>query len=576
MDNHSQGSYKSLCGSLSPVLLYSKPKAEQDLDPISPISPPFESASQAQLHGQARWLDGVDPDTGYSGIKHTVDAIAGLYRTRRHERCFTTGSQNTGKLTKLNLHRRNSDNCLFIHSWSYSSGDSMAPRRQRQKTGLLSPNQTLPRSDDGYLQPQQSASEPSLASGNSHKSNTKTQRSDITSSSKDNGVRDPRYRSCCLNENGVYIYGADEPLPARLEGELERIFRRRGSPELEDAKAAEICQQIELLEEKQEDILRHNFEVMGVVPRSPDGAKPSLERVWGSKLLSTSHILLPGLVVPEGVQTTVKSIVSPAPDMTYGYKLKGWKKNERLGQKSVMDGVKIESLSMPYTDLWWPFFVIEFTARATGGNMYNTTNRCAGGGSVCVKAAYTLCQLAERAAQRAAERSANGVGAKRVAAERISAIEKSMEPTLDCVDVMDVEIALSADMTSAPSHAEETHSKDTATKGAEVTANTQAWEPEAEHTFSKFSHSIAYSVAVENELVQLYIHWYDPEQENYILKKIKSYLISRPDELNAFRTHTKNIIDWGLDQRLATIKAQLELIYQSVNAEAKKRKLEDT
>ena len=52
------------------------------------------------------------------------------------------------------------------------------------------------------------------------------------------GTENIRYRVYSLNENGVFIQGAADPLPESLADEVERLFRRRTSPELELLKSA--------------------------------------------------------------------------------------------------------------------------------------------------------------------------------------------------------------------------------------------------------------------------------------------------------------------------------------------------
>ena len=272
-----------------------------------------------------------------------------------------------------------------------------------KQPGLLSPESSLaksttPCSDDGSLT-QQPASAPSLIS-----IHTKSQKSnDSGSTTSRMNPENTRYRSYCLNGNGVFVQGAADSLPVSLAEEVERIFRRRNSPELDDAKAADICHAIELLEEEAKEVLRGEYVTMGVVPSYSEMEKPpSLKRLLAMPFLPSSRILLPAVVIPPGVKSIMQPISNPKPDVTYGYTLAGWNSNQALAQKLMVDGFDMGALSMPFRELYWPFFVVEFKARATGGNLFVATNQCAGDGSACVKAAYTLYQLALQAAERAA------------------------------------------------------------------------------------------------------------------------------------------------------------------------------
>ena len=109
---------------------------------------------------------------------------------------------------------------------------------------------------------------------------------------------------------------------------------------------------------------------------------------------------------------------------------------------------------------------------------------------------------------------------------------------------------------------EEVASED-AVPDKEPATGDEADECEAEHDFSTAPHSIAYSVAIENEIAQLFIHWYDPDQERYFLKRIQHYFLIRQQDMKAFQAHTRNIVDWGLGQRNATIRKALEVVFRN-------------
>ncbi|KAM0562322.1 hypothetical protein ACHAPJ_002009 [Fusarium lateritium] len=59
---------------------------------------------------------------------------------------------------------------------------------------------------------------------------------------------------------------------------------------------------------------------------------------------------------------------------------------------------------------------------------------------------------------------------------------------------------------------------------------------------------------------RMYISW---KQENlFNIQKVRSFALQEPDHFLEFRKYVRNIIDWGRDERLRTIKAALDILVE--------------
>lgn len=68
---------------------------------------------------------------------------------------------------------------------------------------------------------------------------------------------------------------------------------------------------------------------------------------------------------------------------------------------------------------------------------------------------------------------------------------------------------------------------------------------------------IAFSLAVEPELVNLHVHWAERTLTNktiYHMNDVREYVLKRDDELKYLRHDLNNILDWGLFDRKSAIK----------------------
>ncbi|MCJ1244054.1 hypothetical protein MMC30_001251 [Trapelia coarctata] len=73
---------------------------------------------------------------------------------------------------------------------------------------------------------------------------------------------------------------------------------------------------------------------------------------------------------------------------------------------------------------------------------------------------------------------------------------------------------------------------------------------------------IAYSAAIDGKVAELFIHWYEPENNRYHLRMIQDYHLTRPDEMSEFRAHMRNVVDWGTTSRLEKVKNALDAVFE--------------
>ena len=77
------------------------------------------------------------------------------------------------------------------------------------------------------------------------------------------------------------------------------------------------------------------------------------------------------------------------------------------------------------------------------------------------------------------------------------------------------------------------------------------------------SDSVAFSCCIDSEHATLWVHWVDKSHDNegdsprYVSSYLGKYIFQDTTQLCDFRNHTKNIIEYGLDQRLTKIKQAL-------------------
>ncbi|KAI9842749.1 MAG: hypothetical protein M1837_006932 [Sclerophora amabilis] len=76
------------------------------------------------------------------------------------------------------------------------------------------------------------------------------------------------------------------------------------------------------------------------------------------------------------------------------------------------------------------------------------------------------------------------------------------------------------------------------------------------------SRSLVYSVAVDDQLAVLNVHWFDVLKQEFHLQRIATYILTDPTDVQQFCTRVKGILEWGLATRLPQIKEALRTIYE--------------
>lgn len=72
--------------------------------------------------------------------------------------------------------------------------------------------------------------------------------------------------------------------------------------------------------------------------------------------------------------------------------------------------------------------------------------------------------------------------------------------------------------------------------------------------------SVTYSAAIDGAAANLQVHWYEAGDGTYYLERIHHYDLNRPEDIQKFQMHTKNIVDWGFSSRLKKIRIALDVI----------------
>lgn len=73
--------------------------------------------------------------------------------------------------------------------------------------------------------------------------------------------------------------------------------------------------------------------------------------------------------------------------------------------------------------------------------------------------------------------------------------------------------------------------------------------------------SAAFSIAMNGSLANLYVSW-KHDDFNFYTKRVKAFCLQEPDQYLNFRKHVRNIIDWGRDVRLKSIRNSLDFLLE--------------
>ena len=199
-----------------------------------------------------------------------------------------------------------------------------------------------------------------------------------------------KYRSHILARHKVIFGGVLDPLPLHLAATVDEFVSRPLNLTMDDTTASAICVMLVQLEEDGEAESSGEILDMKILPPRPTTGT-LLKRV---QQMPFTNATLPRATIPDGLDVRIQRICQPKPDVAYGYKFEAFTPAQRITQGATVRGVNLSKYSRPAKDLYWPFFVVEFKAPATGGNMYVAENQCAGGGTACLMASKTLQSLA--------------------------------------------------------------------------------------------------------------------------------------------------------------------------------------
>jgi hypothetical protein len=73
--------------------------------------------------------------------------------------------------------------------------------------------------------------------------------------------------------------------------------------------------------------------------------------------------------------------------------------------------------------------------------------------------------------------------------------------------------------------------------------------------------NVSYSMAMDNNTAHLFISWKEDDM-SYCLQRVGCFLLSHPEHLKEFRNLVRNILKWGMDERLTQVKDALDVILE--------------
>lgn len=82
--------------------------------------------------------------------------------------------------------------------------------------------------------------------------------------------------------------------------------------------------------------------------------------------------------------------------------------------------------------------------------------------------------------------------------------------------------------------------------------------------------NLCYSLAVDNNLAQLYVSWRDENDQTVYIQRVDSFLLSSPERFAKFRQRVLAILEWGRGTRLNDIRLALGLILETRQRAASK------
>lgn len=420
------------------------------------------------------------------------------------------------KLSRDNTHRArsNSDPTIYGH---VLTPPSQSPEfvDVAQNTQLIHAEQNMSETNRQMLPPPS----PHITS-----SGTRPQSDNVSNFSKSTGrasgdqVDSSSYRRRILRVNNVFVRRHTETIPSSILQMWCSIKAQAQSNTLPTS-AADI--------ESLHNTMYERVEKM-------DFAETNAQSLWTKHNLFPADDLLRGLAqtdrmpfnkagLPRSKKPFIPTISKPFPDLAYGY-------NEVLFPSMEMAMQFEDPIYQPSNGLFFPFLVIEVKSQVMGGNLWQATNQCGGGGSLCVNAITHLQDRDQRSNVATLEPSEN---------------EPNPRPDSPVL---------------RPSEDNPGSSQDTDGLLPSPTAFP----------------GTAFSLAIDTEFARLHVHWREPptstptpnpylssseeQKPKFFLQPIDSYDVWKPEDLVRLRGHLNAIVEWGMGERLTELKEMLERV----------------
>lgn len=352
------------------------------------------------------------------------------------------------------------------------------------------------------------------------------------SSASSHGITSTGYREEVLRPNGIMFERPHFALPDHVKNALHQ-FREHGVPQSPSDTAftpmslEEAERFIEMLytseagpEEGFTSLLCGNL----ILP--PGDQIDGLTRVPGQLFKSDG---LPRSRFPDKIYP----VSTPKPDYAYGYTGRVLDHDQHAEAQSF--------IYKPYTDLYWPFLIVEAESQAMNRCTYQAANQCAGGGTVCLNAVATLMDAANAACS----------ALKDVSQGQNKSLDQFKLSETGSVDHKNPRNSQSLDLPS---------SKAVPFSGTYVSPDSTAGNAQGGPQFS--TNPIVFSLAIDTKFAELYVHWRSADKRTFHLQQIDTYVIVRPEELIKLQNKIRQIITWGMNHRLPAIKRALDVVVE--------------
>ena len=204
----------------------------------------------------------------------------------------------------------------------------------------------------------------------------------VTSKKSTASVHDSDYREKLENYK-IYVPGRTPPSKIMEEAE-KMVFRRRETPELEDAVIYELKETLKDLQNEGEEDIRSRLSAHII----PGYSTPS------DKRLNVVHNQLWYRAVPIPLKLSLLvrplPLPKPKPDTTFAFSKTAFTESQLETIKSLIQGPDGPNFVSPSANIRFPFAVIEYKSQATNGSIHVATNQVAGAGAVALNGLLKL------------------------------------------------------------------------------------------------------------------------------------------------------------------------------------------